>query len=674
MNDLDLQATQQNYTPGSTLFGRYMLTRLIARGKRGDLWEAQDQRLQLDVAIKLLVGYPHQAAVTRGGARAMDLTHPNIVRTYDVLEEENLVAVVTELVKGKSLAEWLRGKSPSWCEAGEAKRWAEDLFSALDFAWGQGRQVHGDVRLANLLIGPNNALKISDFPFAGVREGKNLLELNAEVTAGVSLPNLSPQIIAGESATHADDLYAAAASIYELLTGKPVFPGGNVIAQIERKVPPTVAVRRAELEIQGSPMPEAWEQWIAQCLAKDRSARPANAGEVLPLIQQVDTVALPPVPQTASATAGSKLRTAVKAIEPKSGWRAVLTSPTGRAATLALVGLLGYQFGIRGPNQAALSERRERVIALSADDDQVPKDPAASGLASDWEPVVMASKNRQTEWSQFVEELELEPLAFTTEDERLLLEVRRKANAWQTRYSESEDKQSKLSSAEGNKVGELKTAILKCERDERDLQTDVERLDLWKRLLDASQDERLAALPEYKTGLDKVSKKVAALQASIDRAEKDDKMAKDAEEKKTKEMAEAAAKAADAWLASAQERFANARTFSAQETVGASAKIEHWKTYLATLDAPAESVDPARVVELKGNAEAELKLWLEKASEETPTEPLKVAEIFAASTLFKDLSENEKRAALKKAQVALATAGTYKGKPDGDPGPGTHSA
>jgi hypothetical protein len=56
MNELDSLATQQTFAPGSILFGRYKLVRLIARGSRGDLWEAQDQRLQLDVALKILIG------------------------------------------------------------------------------------------------------------------------------------------------------------------------------------------------------------------------------------------------------------------------------------------------------------------------------------------------------------------------------------------------------------------------------------------------------------------------------------------------------------------------------------------------------------------------------------------------------------------------------------------
>jgi serine/threonine protein kinase len=674
MNELDSLATQQTFAPGNILFGRYKLVRLIARGSRGDLWEALDQRLQLDVALKILIGYAHQADLVRGGARAMDLTHPNIVRTYDVLEEGSIVAVVTELVRGKSLATWFREKDPSWCSAGEIKRWAEDLFAALEFAWGHCRQVHGDIRLANLIIGHNSALKVIDFPFAGVREGKNLLELNADATAGLSLPTLSPQIIAGEPATHADDLYAAAAIFYELLTGKPVFPGGNVIAQIERKMPPTIAARRLEHGIQTPPLPEAWEQWLALCLAKDRSARPQRASEVLPLIQQVDTVQLPSVPPLATRTGPTRLGTAIQSLQPKSGWRAVFTSPIGRSVLLAAAALLAFQFGIRGPNQAMLAERREFITALTAADLQVPTEPAASALSADWAALVTASKSRQTEWTQFADEIELEPLSFTSEDERQLISARRKINEWQTRTSEAEDRQARLVAAEDAKIGELKTAILKNERDEKDLATDVEKLDLWKRLLDTSQDERLASLPEYKNALDRVAKTVSALQARIAQEEDDTRKMKETEEKKKQEMAVEAASKAEQWLANAIQQRADAQTLSQDQAIGASAKVARWKTFLDALEKPPEGADPVRLRELKAQGAAEHITWLAKANEETPKEPLSLIAIFANATLFKDLQEPEKRVILKKAQEALVTAGTYKGKPDGTPGPGTHTS
>jgi len=65
---------------------------------------------------------------------------------------------------------------------------------------------------------------------------------------------MSPQQLDGERGSHLDDIYSFGATVYELITSKPPFSSGNVDRQIREKIPPSMALRRKELEIEGEPI------------------------------------------------------------------------------------------------------------------------------------------------------------------------------------------------------------------------------------------------------------------------------------------------------------------------------------------------------------------------------------------------------------------------------------
>src|SRR5439155_4582624 len=84
------------------------------------------------------------------------------------------------------------------------------------------------------------------------------------------------------------------ASVYELLTSKPPFYAGNIDRQIREKIPLSMTERRKDFEIESEPIPAAWEEWVAACLAKDPGRRPQSVTEIARQLQMPSPEARPP--------------------------------------------------------------------------------------------------------------------------------------------------------------------------------------------------------------------------------------------------------------------------------------------------------------------------------------------------------------------------------------------
>ncbi len=303
----NLDQTQPLPPMAAVFFSRYRLKAELGRGGMGVVWRAEDTKLQREVALKFLPelvvrdreAMADLAAETR---RLLDLTHPNIVRVYDLVEDGDRAAISMELVDGGSLAE-RKLQQPDRCFTTDTLApWIAQLCSALDYAHQKVRIVHRDLKPLNLLINTHGDLKVVDFGIS-----RSLLNsgtrLSTEVkSSSVSLGYAGPQQLLGETAAVTDDIYSLGASLYELLTGKPPFFEGDIITQLREVVPPSMTARRAALGVTGrETIPPQWEKTIAACLAKKAGDRPQSAGEVaerleLPIMTLSRTVALAATP------------------------------------------------------------------------------------------------------------------------------------------------------------------------------------------------------------------------------------------------------------------------------------------------------------------------------------------------------------------------------------------
>jgi serine/threonine protein kinase len=288
--NFDLGASVEALTEGRVLFRRYRLERELGRGGMGVVWLASDQKLDESVALKFLPELIARDADAVAGLllevrKTRKLTHRNIVRVHDLVEDGGLAAISMEYLDGGTLRDLRRqqpyGKPFGVFSPDDVLPWMEQLCAGLDDAHQHARVVHRDLKPVNLMVTKSGTLKITDFGLARtLAESMSSFSGKVQGTPGF----MSPQQARGEIPTESDDIYAVGATLYDLLTGKAPFFRGDIsviIDQVKFATPPRIADRRRELAIRDAPpLPEHWEKTIASCLAKDPALRPQTAREI----------------------------------------------------------------------------------------------------------------------------------------------------------------------------------------------------------------------------------------------------------------------------------------------------------------------------------------------------------------------------------------------------------
>lgn len=273
---------------------RYELVRPLGHGAMATVDLVHDMELDRPVALKRLAeNLARDADLRRRFVRearlAARLSHPNVVRIFDVGEDGGRPFIAMEYVEGETLAELLasRGRLPP----AEVARLGVQICAALAAAHAAGL-VHRDVKPQNLILGRDGALRLGDFGIA-VGHGGTQLTLAGTVlgTAGY----LAPEQARGEQVTAAADIYAAGAVLYELLTGEPA-RGAVSLAELGAEggfLPPDLARR----------VPDAPDELVAAvlaCLSARPEERPPSAAELArrlaPVASEAETLSLPAEP------------------------------------------------------------------------------------------------------------------------------------------------------------------------------------------------------------------------------------------------------------------------------------------------------------------------------------------------------------------------------------------
>jgi serine/threonine-protein kinase len=251
------------------LLGRYSLERELGRGGMGTVYLARDLRLERPVAIKAL--HPALAANPDACARflreartAAALAHPHIVPIYAVEESDTAPLLVMAMIDGETLGARLRSRGP--LPANDAARVLREVAWALDHAHAHG-VVHRDLTLDNILLERHTGRALlSDFGLAHRSE-------DADAGPVFGTPGyLAPEVIRGEPATPASDLYALGVVGWATLAGKLPFAGETSAVLAKHLMQP--APELAPLAHGASPRLVAA---LMQCLQKDADARPTGA-------------------------------------------------------------------------------------------------------------------------------------------------------------------------------------------------------------------------------------------------------------------------------------------------------------------------------------------------------------------------------------------------------------
>jgi len=273
-----------------TRLGPYEILSPLGAGGMGEVYKAQDTRLERTVAIKVLPAHlSHdddlRQRFEREARAVSSLNHPHICTLHDIGREGGVVFLVMEHIEGETMAERLK-KGP--VPLTEALRYAIQIAEALDKAHRHG-VVHRDLKPGNVMLTKSGA-KLLDFGLAklastisGAPGMSPLSSLPTEqkslTAAGTILGTfqyMAPEQLEGGDADARTDIFALGALIYEMVTGKKAFEGksqASLISSIMSAEPASVSTVQ-------SFSPVALDRVIRTCLAKDPDKRWQSAGDV----------------------------------------------------------------------------------------------------------------------------------------------------------------------------------------------------------------------------------------------------------------------------------------------------------------------------------------------------------------------------------------------------------
>lgn len=260
----------------SILNNRYQLMQPLGTGGMSVVYQAHDLRLDRTVAVKVLRQNLSNDVVFRQrfhqeAKAAANLSHPNIVTVHDFGLDSGRLFIVMENVPGTDLKTLMHQRGRFSIQ--EAVHLMVQACAGIGYAHRAGL-IHCDIKPQNLLVTPDQRLKVTDFGIARAMATIHPDEYN-EIVWG-SPQYFSPEQASGSAPSPASDVYSLGVILYELLTGQPPFSAEdpNELARLHRDARP-ISPRRLNPSL-----PVPLEQIILKVLAKEPSARYRTADQL----------------------------------------------------------------------------------------------------------------------------------------------------------------------------------------------------------------------------------------------------------------------------------------------------------------------------------------------------------------------------------------------------------
>ena len=282
--------------PPGTRLGLYEIVSSLGAGGMGEVFRARDTRLGREVALKTLPSaFAHDAdrlaRFKREATVLASLNHPNIAAIYGFEEAASGPALVLELVEGPTLADHVAiGPMP----VAQALAIARQIADALEAAHEHGI-VHRDLKPANVKVRTDGTVKVLDFGLAKAMEQGSGVHADLQMSPTITSPAMtgmgvilgtaaymSPEQAAGKSLDKRVDIWSFGVVLWEMLTGRPLFSGGETVSHV------LADVLRADIPHSKLPAetPAPIRELLRRCLERDVKARLRDIGEARIVISE----------------------------------------------------------------------------------------------------------------------------------------------------------------------------------------------------------------------------------------------------------------------------------------------------------------------------------------------------------------------------------------------------
>ncbi|HKA20715.1 MAG TPA: protein kinase [Blastocatellia bacterium] len=390
-----------------TKLGRYEIRSQLGAGGMGEVYRARDEKLNRDVAIKVL-----PAALSENEDRLLRfeqeaqaagaLNHPNILAVYDVGVHDGAPYVVSELLEGETLRDLLDQRQPATRKSVD---YAVQLVHGLAAAHDKGI-VHRDIKPENIFITQDERVKILDFGLAKLAQPAvegiaqtEVATLKVHTDPGTVMGTvgyMSPEQVRGKVVDHRTDIFSFGAVFYEMLCGRRAFHGDSAIETLNAvlKEEPT------ELIASNPNISLALERVVWHCLEKSPERRFQSASDVAFALESLSGVSSHPSQQTVVGMGPlrSRIWTRERII-----WVSVC------ALLIVVLTLLAFAYFSR-------SQPSSQRIRLALTTSGKATFPARVTLSPDGSQVVFIASNaegKQLLWIRSLDSLEAQPLMGT---------------------------------------------------------------------------------------------------------------------------------------------------------------------------------------------------------------------------------------------------------------------
>jgi eukaryotic-like serine/threonine-protein kinase len=333
-----------------TRLGRYEIRSKLGEGGMGEVYRARDEKLNRDVAIKVLPAELSQNVdrlnrFEQEAQAAGALNHPNILSVYDVGLHEGAPYIVAELLEGEELREALSGGALT---SRKAVDYAQQIADGLAAAHDKGI-VHRDLKPENIFVCKDGRVKILDFGLAKLRAPQGDV-VSSEVATRKQITDpgtvmgtagyMSPEQVRGHAIDHRSDIFSFGAVLYEMLCGKHAFRRetmAETMTAILKEDPPEVSTINPTINL---PL----ERIVRRCLEKQPERRFQTASDLAFALESL----------SGSTQSFSSMRAATSSIHERRPWplRYLIAAVAGVALLVGVI-VIAAIYARRKTNQAA---------------------------------------------------------------------------------------------------------------------------------------------------------------------------------------------------------------------------------------------------------------------------------------------------------------------------------